>query len=240
MSTSEIILNYADGRRMFKFSDLSDYIRSRESENISDSAILWHIKKLISNNKIARISRGIYGTFSKKEYVSDVSPEYREIYNSIRETFPLIDICTYAGKDIESMQHHLSENNAQYIEVLKEAAEAVFHYLLDKGIKAYHRPNAQFMSEYVDLSEKCVIVKPLISESPVMTANGVITPTLEKLLVDINADADFYYLRGGETYRIMEYARTMYHINEPKMLRYASRRGIKEEITEILKNTERK
>lgn len=136
------------------------------------------------------------------------------------------------------MQHHVSLNNAIYVEVTKEATESVFHWLMDKGIKAYHRPTEGLMTEYVNLSEECVIVKPLITESPIIQIDGVNTPTLEKLLVDINKDSDFYYLQGGETFYIMDYASSMYQINEPKMLRYASRRGIRKEMIDILNHQE--
>ena len=94
------------------------------------------------------------------------------------------------------------------------------------------------MNEYVDLGEKSVIVKPLTTESPVKEIDGVSVPTLEKILVDINADSDFHYLQDSETFYIMENARSLYSINVPRMLRYASRRGIKDKMLSILQNAE--
>ena len=61
-------------------------------------------------------------------------------------------------------------------------------------------------------------------------------PTLEKLLVDINADHDFYYLQGVEAFYILDNARSLYQLNTPKMLRYASRRGIREKMQSYLSN----
>ena len=60
------------------------------------------------------------------------------------------------------MQHHISTNNALYVEVTKEAANLVFHWLIDRGIRAYHRLRS-FMSVYVNLSEEIVIVKTLVT-----------------------------------------------------------------------------
>ena len=90
------------------------------------------------------------------------------------------------------------------------------------------------MSDYVDLGEKSIIVKALTTESPVIMIDGVRMPTLEKILVDINADPDFYYLQGDESFYIMQNALSLYSINTPKMLRYASRRGIRETLKTIL------
>jgi len=235
MSTADMILNYAGSRKTFTLCELADYVRSRE--DISDSGILWHIKKLIQQNKLSRLSRGLYGTFIKREFTPTLNNELKQLYDDIASEFPLINIVVYLGQDITALQHHISANNAIYVEVTKEASEAVFHYLIDKKIKAYHKPDSDFMCDYVDLAEQCVIVKPLVTESPVRKIDGVCMPTLEKLLVDVNIDADFYYIQGIEASYIMDNARSLYQLNTPKMLRYASRRGIKGKMQSYLKKT---
>lgn len=234
MSTSDMILNYADSHDTFTLCELANYVRSQEE--ISDSGILWHIKKLIKQNKLSRLTRGLYGSFIKREFTPMLTNELKELYGDLASKFPLIDIVVYSGQDITALQHHISANNALYAEVTKEASEAVFHYLIDKKIKAYHKPDSDFMCDYVDLAEHCVIVKPLVTESPVKKIDGICTPTLEKLLVDINVDADFYYIQGIEASYIMENAKSRYQLNIPKMLRYASRRGVKEKLQSYLKN----
>lgn len=181
-----------------------------------------------------RLNRGLYGNVSKRIYKYIPSAAEKNLYSEISKEYNYIDICIYYGSVISSMQHHLSVNNALYIEVTKEATEAVFHFLLDKGYKAYHKPTQSFMSDYVNLSEGCIIVKPLITESPLIQTVGVKVPALEKILVDINCDPDFYYLQGGESFYILEHCLNLYNINIPRMLRYASRRGRRHKITEIL------
>ena len=234
MSTSDMILNFADSHDTFTLCELANYVRSQEE--ISDSGILWHIKKLIKQNKLSRLTRGIYGSFIKREFTPTLTNELKELYGDLTSKFPLIDIVVYSGQDITALQHHISANNALYAEVTKEASEAVFHYLIDKKIKAYHKPDSDFMCDYVDLAEQCVIVKPLVTESPVKKIDGICTPTLEKLLVDINVDTDFYYIQGIEASYIMENAKSLYQLNIPKMLRYASRRGVKEKLQSYLNN----
>ena len=94
------------------------------------------------------------------------------------------------------------------------------------------------MSDYVDLSEKSIIVKTLTTESPIRTIDGIRTPALEKILVDINIGSDFYYLQGDEVFYIMRNAMSLYSINIPRMLRYASRRGVRETMQTILNYNE--
>lgn len=234
MSISDMILDFADSRSAFTLGELSASIRSRE--DISDPGILWHIRKLISQNKLSRLSRGLYGRFVKKEFTPTLTADLKKLYDDIASEFPLIDIVVYSGQDVTALQHHVSANNALYVEVTKEASVAVFHYLIDKKIRAFHKPDRDFMCDYVDLSERCVIVKPLVTESPVRKIDGVCMPTMEKLLVDINGDADFYYIQGLEASYIFDNARSLYLLNSPKMLRYASRRGIKDIMQSYLKN----
>ena len=232
MSTADLILDFANSRNSFTLCELAGYVHDRE--NISDSGLLWHIRKLIKQNQLSRLSRGLYGKQAKSDFMPSLTEDLRNLYADLTRAFPLIYIVVYSGNDINSLQHHLSANNAIYVEVPKGATEAVFHYLADKKIRAYHRPTEDFMSDYVDLAEKSVIVKALTTEAPIKAVDGVMMPTLEKILVDINADPDFYYLQGNEAFNIMQNALSLYSINAPKMLRYASRRGIRETMLTIL------
>ena len=232
MSTADLILDFANSRNSFTLCELAGYVHDRE--NISDSGLLWHIRKLIKQNQLSRLSRGLYGKQAKSDFMPSLTEVLRNLYADLTRAFPLVYIVVYSGNDINSLQHHLSANNAIYVEVPKGATEAVFHYLADKKIRAYHRPTEDFMSDYVDLAEKSVIVKALTTEAPIKAVEGVMMPTLEKILVDINADPDFYYLQGNEAFNIMQNALSLYSINIPKMLRYASRRGIRETMLTIL------
>lgn len=232
MSTADLILDFANSRNSFTLCELAGYVHDRE--NISDSGLLWHIRKLIKQNQLSRLSRGLYGKQAKSDFMPSLTEDLRNLYADLTRAFPLVYIVVYSGNDINSLQHHLSANNAIYVEVPKGATEAVFHYLADKKIRAYHRPTEDFMSDYVDLAEKSVIVKALTTEAPIKAVDGVMMPTLEKILVDINADPDFYYLQGNEAFNIMQNALSLYSINTPKMLRYASRRGIRETMLTIL------
>lgn len=93
-------------------------------------------------------------------------------------------------------------------------------------------PDADMVYRYIDLEKGGIIVKPLVTEAPLQTMEGVTVPTLEKLLVDINKDPDFSYLQGAEAERMMANAKALYIINATRLRRYAKRRGLK--IEEIL------
>lgn len=53
--------------------------------------------------------------------------------------------------------------------------------------------------------------------------------------VDIQKDADFEYMRGSESLYMYQIAFDLYAINTQRMMRYARRRGIAQEIKELIK-----
>lgn len=79
---------------------------------------------------------------------------------------------------------------------------------------------------YVNLAKGGIIIKPLVTESPIQTINGISTPTLEKLLIDVRKDPDFSYFLGAEADRMLENAINIYAVNKTRLNRYARRRGI--------------
>jgi hypothetical protein len=87
--------------------------------------------------------------------------------------------------------------------------------------------------DYIDLGKPVVIVKPMVTESPLTQIGNILVPTLEKLLVDLSIDKDFYFLQGAEETYIMENAKSLYNINESRLRRYAKRRNINPEKFEL-------
>ena len=71
-----------------------------------------------------------------------------------------------------------------------------------------------------------MIVKSLVTESPLTQKEGFKVPTLEKLLVDMRKDEDYYFVQGVEETYILENARSLYDINESRLKRYAKRRNV--------------
>ena len=65
-------------------------------------------------------------------------------------------------------------------------------------------------------------------------SKGITVPTLEKLLVDIRVDEDFFYLQGSEAFYVLRNAADRNVINISKLMRYARRRHIDTELKKDL------
>jgi len=230
------ILDYAAENASFTLGEVFDSYA--KEQRIERSIMTWHIAQLTAKGLLARIGKGVYTKSDKAIFSYKLSAEAKEIVKSIKELFPAAKYCVYEGSWISPLLHHLASNQIIYIEVEKLAAESVFEQLKMDGKTVYFRPDEDMIYRYINLDERSIFVKHMISESPTTKDDGIPVATLEKLLIDIYKDPDFYYLQGGEYRSIMSNARMLYSINTDRLFRYASRRSVKEEIMNIYNEAE--
>ena len=198
-----------------------------------------YLSALTKAKKLVRVSNGEYMLPNKQVFMYIPTRDVEKLYNGLKEELPFTDFCIYDGSIFYTLQHHVSVNHAIYVETNRDAVDAVFFRLKDTQKNVYKQPDADVMYDYVDLQEPCIIVKTFVTESPVNKVNGLRTPTLEKLLVDIQKDDDFDYMRGIESLYMFQTAVDQYVVNTPKMLRYAKRRGAYENISSLIEQTRR-
>lgn len=232
--TTTSILNYAENHRIFSIEDLYAYLHERIS--INRASLSWYLFKLVDGHALARTGRGLYGKVMKQSFAPNPSDEVKEVAERLMYHFPFAKFCIYQGEIIAPLLHHLSSNRIIYVETERDTAETVFNFLRGERQEAYLRPDKDMIYRYVDMDRGAFFVKNLVSEAPLQKVSDVPMPTLEKLLVDIMRDSDFFYLQGAESERIIENAFHLYTINKSRLLRYASRRKVKEALSSILNN----
>ena len=232
MEYRQNILNYAGLYHEFGLNDICAYLESKD-EAVKPT-VSWYLTKLTETGQLLRIGHGRYTKCTKTQFVITPTKKQCGIVKKLKKNFPAAHFCIYDGGVISPLLHHLSANNITYLETDREAVTAVFNYLRDNGVKAYLRPSRDLIYNYIDMSQPAIFVKPLITESPVTECNGVYVPTLEKLLVDLRKDRDFFYLQDSEGDNILRNAYALYAVNQSRLLRYAARRGVREEISELL------
>ena len=231
---SQDIIDFAATHPFFELKDL--YAHLDGEADISRRTISWYLTKLTESGQLRRIGHGKYAKDGKQQFAVVPTNDQQSLNEALKRHWPLAHFCIYDGSIISPLQHLLSANNITYIETEREATSAVFNHLRDEGLTAYLRPTRELIYNYIDFSQPAIFVKPLITEAPVQECNGVLVPTLEKLLVDLQKDADFFYLQESEGLNIFRNVLSLYTINESRLLRYASRRGIKKEIETIIKS----
>lgn len=226
----QYIIDFAQESPLFTPADLYN-----SSKEISRQYMQWSLVQLVSKGNISRIKRGLYKIAEKPLFSYEVKEETKQLYALLKEAFPYAPFCVYDGECLSPLQHHLSYNALTYVETDKIVSETVFHTLQEKGYKVFYKPGKDEFYKYIDISTPAIIVKPMVSDSPLMTIEGVPGPSLEKLMVDIRRDKDFDYLAGEESSRMLENAFNIFPVNTTKLLRYAGRRGVRTEIENEIK-----
>lgn len=225
-------MNYANGLQQFAIDDIPTNVTA----GITRNTLSWHLSNLCRKGKLRRIGRGIYTAHFSNTFQVKANAKARSLYNTLFRQFPLADFCIYGGGVITPLLHDLTPNNSIYIETNREVAESVFNVLLPKYKgRLFLSPTKKIATTYIDFSRENIIVKPLVTESPLQFDGKVPVPTIEKLLVDTRVDPDFYFLHGYENLEMLRTAITHYDVNQTRLLRYADRRNEKESILNDLK-----
>ena len=232
-NTTQYIMNYAMQNQTFCIDDLLCMLPKESSTSLS--SIKSTITRLVSSERLARVKRGVYSFIPtmKNSFEVVIGEKEKQLNELLKEKFPFATFCIYNGGTLAPLQHHLSFNNATYIETERIVMESAFEYLRDYcqrdksiGYEVFLNPKADMVSTYIDLKSAPIIIKPLKTESPTTEQDGIVTPTLEKILVDIQKDADYSYLQGAESDNMLSNAESLYMINYSRMYRYGRRRGL--------------
>lgn len=238
MNATELILQFAasEGGSFMK----RDLLSRMEGTTFSPSYIDLALSRMVKSGALTKSGRGQYQiTDGKKNFAPKLDSLSLELAGFFNKNLPFTRYCVYEGEWINPFMHHLAGNHLHYLEVEREAMDSVFERITTLGRTAYLRPDREFMYRYVDIhNSTAIIVKPLISESPLISVDSIPCPTMEKLIVDISKDPDFDYLQGSEFLHVLNNIKRIYRINEPRLLRYASRRSVREAIANALRETD--
>lgn len=240
MTNADIILKYAafhggtlvrkEFMPWFESAYPNGSVRSMDTE----------LRQMVAAGMLERIG---YGQFRlcpnvKPQYNPIVSTEMKTLFSSIKERYPYAAFCIWQARAVSSFMQHVPSIDVLILETDRSAAEAVYDDVreLVEGRTVLLRPTEKECRLYA-LGTPSLLVRDLISEAPIIRVDGVTTASLEKILVDITIAPEFEFARGSELYTIFENADQVYHIGKKTLLRYAARRGRKEEIEKLIKST---
>jgi len=224
------IEQYFENKETITFQDVENYYRTNEPE-ILYTTINWRIYKLVQLGVLQRIGKGLYQLGKTTIFIPPINSKMQKIETFLQKRFPFVQYCQWDLSRINSFAHHLINFNVSFVDVEKDAVDSAYYALKEQF------PNVMAVQNLYDgLSEfnNYIIVRTLITESPIQKTGKIHTATLEKMLVDLAVDKEFMIFQGSEIYAIFESAMEQYTINQNTLLRYAARKNKKEEIKKII------
>lgn len=234
----ESLRNHFKGKNSFTTDDIADFYSDINPE-IPKTTVNWRVYELIQKGIIQRVYRGVFTLGKMVVYSPQLDNRSNIISKTLVKHFPFIDYCIWDTRLINEFAHHQISMNYLILEVEREVLDSVCN-LLRKDIKQIVKhSNDDIFYDIIETLDSPIIIKPLVSESPVQVIENTKTVTVEKLLVDIIADKQLLSIPENETHKIVQNAFERYTVNKSKLFRYAWRRGKKEEINNILKTIKR-
>lgn len=196
----------------------------------------WHIYDLVKQGMLARKGRGRYlitrGFHNEQGFNPEVPIELNRLGRKLKAAFPLLTICLWSTSTLHSFMQQQPFTTYWLVETEREAVDTVLDYIRDnkqrmllKKMPVIRAEDIAFTERYQPNSSILLLIKPLISETPMQQAdNGLMIPTAEKVLVDLLADSDVFSLFNEELPQLFTEFNKQFILNHDRLRRYARRR----------------
>lgn len=228
-------------RESFTKEDLAYFFKQYEPQ-LNEHTFYSRIRAFKAKNVITQINKNTYILSTKRGFRPEIDEDLGEMGLLIREYMVRSPYCIWDSAWINQFSLHQAIKNIQIVETDKAELLSLFHFLKDNGwANAFIKPGQEILYLYARENEVPIVLKPLVSRSPVMRNEyhsiQLFTPSLEKILVDIYTDIFiFAHLQGAELETIFEKAIGRYAVNFTKLLAYARRRNKEEQLKIFLKD----
>jgi len=214
--------------------ELRNFYKLREPD-LKDSTINWRIWWLKENGVISSIKKGMYVLRENKEHSPTVSRQVKRISNQIKKNFPYTNYSIWDTEWLNEYMIHQPGNFTIIVEVEESAVSAVYTTIQGIMPNVFIYPLAKDVMRLINSSDKSIVVKQLVSRSPIREFQKVKIPKLEKILVDLFIDDElFIEYQGEELINIFNSVSNQHVINFTTLFSYAARRNNKENIKKFM------
>lgn len=225
-------------QRTVSIDELYQFYKEKEP-SLPRSTLRWRIHELNNKGILSRVKRGVYKLGSEvREWKPEISKEMKKIDSKLRNELPYLTFCIWSTKWLLDFTQHLPTKYFTLVDTERDTEESVFYYLQDirKDFGVFLKPDRDEVQKYLGSMENPLVVRPLISQAPLMTVNDVQVPKLEKIMVDLVADEVlFNAFQGKELKTIYSNIVDKYDVNLSTLKRYSLRRNKWDEVKQYLK-----
>lgn len=217
--------------------DLLKFFRKHEPK-LNEATFAWRVFDLRRRNIISDLKKGVYTLINKKTLEPSFNDEILRIGKLMEGQYNPYFYNIWDTILLNGFTELQTVSSLIVLEVEKGKMDSVFYSLKNDGFtEIFIKPDENMVERYVSEAKHPVIVKPFISRSPLQLTEEVLvmTPTLEKILVDLYCDDSIYFaFQGYQLENIYRIAAAEYALNFSTLFTYAKRRHRKDEIKNLL------
>jgi len=224
------------GDKPFTNDDLYHFYQKYDPD-LNKNTFRWRVYALKNDGVIYTLKRGVYATNRKKVVEPAVSKKLKKLFSNVQTQFPYIDMCIWETSWLNNLMVHQAFSNNIVLEIDKDAAPAVFAFLQESHKDVYLNPGKYEVDTYITAGQSNIIIKNLTVTSPLINIQNITIPTIEKIMVDLFADAElFIAYQGAELQNIFQELFRFYNVNRSTLKQYAHKRHIRDKLISFLKN----
>ncbi len=201
---------------------------------VSEETLTWRIHELKSKGVLESPGRGMYRLATRENFIPVFSNLPKRIAAMLAKELPLVNFCIWETRWLNAWMELQPAYNWTLVEAEKDALDAIFNHLTGLSKKVFLQPDRTVMELYVLSLNEAVIIKPLVSEAPLMQEGKITTASPEKMLVDIVAEPEIFVAQQGELQHIFENMFSQILIHQNRLLRYARRRKREEQVLKLI------
>lgn len=218
----------------FTKKELTAYLFSKGIRNAG--TIDKTLQRMVASGRLDRLGTGIYQRADGSKPIFHISPsdDVRVLYEKLKNQFPLLKFVVWDAQALLPLMHNIPNVQMTIVSVEKDGFIDIAETLETLTEKLVFRNPDRENLLHLGSGREYIVVRPMVSQSPVEEVEGVRCPTIEKVLVDILRDKEFYYLRGGESYYIYESILADYSLNKKALMRYACRRNAADDVSKLI------
>lgn len=235
---TDTIANAFQDKKLLTKSELLAWLE-KVYPDVSEETLSWRIYELKERGLLESPGRGVYQLATREEFIPVFSSMSKRIAALLEKELPLVSVCIWETRWLNAWMELQPAYNWTLVEAERGALDAVFNHLTGLSKKVFLRPNRSIMELYVLSLNEAVIVKPLVSEAPLLRAGKITTAAPEKMLVDIVSEPDIFAGQQGELEHIFENMFSQILIHQNRLLRYARRRKSEEQVVQLIPETSR-
>ncbi|HMQ48771.1 MAG TPA: hypothetical protein PKA00_15245 [Saprospiraceae bacterium] len=230
---TDTIANAFQDKKLLTKSELLSWLEAVYPD-ASEETLSWRIYNMKERGFLESPGRGMYRLATREDFMPVFSNLSKRIAAMLAKELPLVNVCIWETRWLNAWMELQPAYNWTLVEAEKDTLNAIFNHLTGLSKKVYLQPNRTIMELYVLSLNEAVIVKPLVSEAPLMRKGKITTASPEKMLVDIVAEPDIFVGQQGELEHIFENMFSQILIHQNRLLRYARRRKREKQVLKLI------
>jgi hypothetical protein len=187
---------------------------------VKPESLNHYMHELTGEGIVYDAGRGWYSTLSEPLEL-DRDP-VRELVEPLEKRFPFLEFSCWSTKQVAAYGHHQLAQFTCFVYTEHDAMESVGDALRETGRTVFVNPGKSQIGKSVKLSDGVIVVRPLVTRSPVDGHYAL----AEKVLVDLFKEAeDSKLMDAAEFEKILSNAISAYRISISATIAYAERRN---------------